>query len=113
MSDRGWLLNHSAIAAAKVCIQIVQRELGVKLKLSHPQFIELLSDYCELTEASDLLVAYQELMVFADGEPEAVVSPKSSVIQDESVAYKGKSYPRFDEQGREFKGLYRGGARYA
>lgn len=123
MSDRGWILNLSAIAAAKKCIQIVQEELGVKLKLSHPQFVEMLHEYCELTDSSDLRAAYDALMAFAgDQDYEKTVSvptltgkvESSNPIlsKSDSVMYRGKNYRRYDEQGREFRGLYRGGARY-
>jgi hypothetical protein len=123
MSDRGWILNPAAIAAAKACIHIVQEELGVKLKLSHPQFIELLHEYCSLTESEELVTAYLKLMSFA-GPDEEYASLKAGLNLQESpeggndgegdrVTYKGKSYLRYDQNGREFQGLYRGGARYA
>lgn len=121
MSDRGWILNPAAIAAAKACILVVQEELGVKLRLSHPQFIELLNEYCELTASAKLETAYLKLMSFAEAKnKESKVRRKSTVVQpstntsnSDRVTFKGKSYLRYDQSGREFQGLYRGGARYA
>lgn len=133
MNDRSWILNPSAIMAAKKCINIVHEELEVKLKLSHPNFMELLAEYCELTDSAELTKAYFALAAFANGDSESgtvvplpVAKSAASAIKEnqdlpqinekpvsESVSYKGKTYSRYDEQGAEFKGLYRGSARYA
>lgn len=131
MTDKSWLLNPSAIRAAKACIEVTQQELGVKLKLSHPQFLEMLGEYVDLTESDSLKQAYAELAVFAgiqvSMEPAATKvvempithtaapqtsTPAPTASTDEMVQYKGKSYRRF-ENGMEFKGLYRGQPRYA
>ncbi|MCG8611454.1 MAG: hypothetical protein MI864_13045 [Pseudomonadales bacterium] len=143
MSDKNWMLNPSAIRAARTCIQITQEELDIKLKLSHPQFIELLGDYVELTESDELLQAYEELLNFA-GETFVRKTQKVRSIdsaRNNVAAFTGKSaesstnapneYADAQKQdmdelieycGRtyrrfegdlEFKGLYRGQPRYA
>ena len=64
MNDKNWMLNPSAIRAARKCINITQIELGVSLKLSHPQFIEMLVEYADLTESNELQESLVELMTF-------------------------------------------------
>ena len=138
MSDKSWMLNPTAIAQARSCISIIQDELGVKLKLSHPQFLEMIFDYIELTDSEELAAAYHSLSSLADGElptnankpaekvvkmktnmaarpaatPPAPKSPESNAAGEEMVEYKGKHYAKYADGG-EFKGLYRGQARYA
>lgn len=129
MKDKSWLLNPAAIAAAKNCIHAIESELAIKLKLSHPQFEEMIKEYCELTDSSQIIDSYQELKRFSQGldsiasSDQKIVSLKKTRFvesvaeepqnQEERVAFKGKSYLRFDDQGLEFKGLYRGQARYS
>ena len=131
MKDKSWLLNPAAIAAAKACIGAVETELGVKLKLSHPQFLEMIEQYCELTDSAMMNESYQALKIFSQGVDEMtsvskkVVSlnnaepPSGSRVsktitkEQDFVTFKGRSYRRFDDEGHEFKGLYRGQARYA
>ena len=132
MTDKSWLLNPSAINAAKQCIVAVEQELGVKLKLSHPQFIEMIQDYADLTESDAIQQAFNELLTYADSETQKATKAKvvplkqkvSEVKTTETVAsdttsdpeivqFKGKEYPKFDNEGRQFRGLYRGQARYA
>jgi len=160
MNDKAWLLNPKAIAAAKLCIKIVENELGVKLKLSHPDFVELLYEYCDLTESEHLKKAFKMLVSLAGDDiknsirkthqqnalPENVIKAfnhinnsqlnnsqvNSSLLHNspdnhahdtldvaenfdfskEVVNYQGKNYPRWKEN-KEFRGLYRGQARYA
>ena len=131
MTDKNWMLNPSAIAQARSCIAIVQAELGIKLKLSHPQFLELIVDYIELTDSEELAIKYSALSSFADipVPQKAVISnkkvteietpltqakakPAPNKAEIEMVEHRGKQYPKFSEGG-EFKGLYRGQARYA
>ena len=125
------MLNPKAIAQARSCIAIVQAELGIKLKLSHPQFLELIVDYIELTDSHELANEYSALSSFANipVPQKAVISnqkvtaietpltqakttPSTSLSEEEMVEFRGKKYPKFTEDG-EFKGLYRGQARYA
>lgn len=129
MSDKNWMLNPTAIAHARVCITIIQAELGVKLKLSHPQFLEMIKDYIELTDSAELANAYNALVAMAGSElgsvttePQKVVSlkpqtsaPASAAAasnNEDMVEFKGRLYPKYSEDG-EFKGLYRGQPRYA
>ena len=191
MTDKAWLLSPAAIQAAKKCIFIVHEELGVKLRLSHPQFMELLREYCDLTDCWRLQDAYRELAGFAgityivpaansstasveskqsellkvsraskvskaskaskasnvsiasialaaaksassvSEEPETLtLKPKRAITltgidggkaaddktdsldASEMIDYHGKRYARFDENGREFTGLYRGQPSY-
>ncbi len=135
MADKSWMLNAKAIAAAKKCISIVEVELGVRLKLSHPDFLELLVDYADLNESSQLQHAILVLAQYAPTniqnslapsakgniinlEDKGVVLPKVSASaplrnnDEPRVHYKGKVYPRYRD-GYEFKGLYRGQPRYA
>ncbi len=138
--DKSWLLNPKAIQAAKVCIQLVDQELGVKLKLSHPEFLDLLYDYCELTDSDHLTRAFKVLvsMAGADVRSELIKSHTHTKItpihahqqkpaqnnqeiefleqslpeaSDELVEYGGRNYPRWQDN-KEFKGLYRGQPRY-
>ena len=134
MSDRDWLLNPQAIKAARACILIVQGELDVKLKLSHPNFIEMLKEYVELTDCDDLENAYHRLIDFSGVSARhfKAVRETNNVLESkvrnadrpskkavnieyingvEHISLKGKFYKRFDN-GKEFKGLYRGQPRY-
>ena len=141
MIDKSWILNPKAIQAAKLCIQLVDQELGVKLKLSHPNFLDLLYDYCELTDSEKLTKAFKVLIAMAgaevknelikahsqttkvtpihthqhsnrETEGEFLEQSLSTEHVEEFVEYKGKSYPRWQDK-LEFKGLYRGQPRYA
>lgn len=150
MSNKQWLLNHKAIRQAKDCIRIIEEELGVRLKLSHPQFLNMIKEYAEMTEATELQNAYIKLASLAGvetGHAQRVVEQKvandkvvtmpyfveerqfvntateveteseessfsEALERDEYVNYKGKAYKRFNDDGKEFKGLYRGRAHY-
>lgn len=132
MTDRNWLLNPTAVHAAKACIAIIQDELGIKLKLSHPQFLEMIQEYVELTESDKLQEAYIPLATMAgiDTKKAQILKAQNKVVdipvvhkqavsapvveeQYETVTYNGKLYRRYSEDGLEFKGLYRGQPRYA
>lgn len=65
MQDRSWMLNAEAIRAAKDCIHIIKAELGIKLLLSDPSFMQTLHEYVELTDANELNNAYVKLLTFA------------------------------------------------
>ena len=64
-NDRSWLLNPNAIRAAKHCIFLVKSELGIKLLLSHPDFMPMLHSYVNLTESKELGLAYSRLISHA------------------------------------------------
>lgn len=135
MNDRTWILNPAAIKAAKECINLVKKELGVKLLLSHPEFTLMLHEYVELTDSTELKTAYSRLIAFAGpgtiiktlGEEHQNVVPLKSTGTDgaiaddsdggnkspeETVTYGSKQYPRWRD-GKEFSGLYRGQPNYS
>lgn len=129
MDDKSWMLNPDAINQARMCINIIQEELGIKLKLSHPEFLNMINDYVDLTESVELAMAYKALLQF-DGEEKGRKLKKTIVPikedmplvkakvtdaprqSEETVNYKGKTYPKYCE-GKTFRGLYRGQARYS
>ena len=133
MTDKNWMLNPTAIAQARSCIAIIKNELGIKLRLSHPQFLQLIFEYIDLTDSEELAEAYNVLASYADSKLPTVklgsrkatvtsiaaksqpveINSQMSVAVDrtEMVEHRGKLYPKFSENG-EFKGLYRGQARY-
>ena len=144
MGDKEWLLNANAIKKAKTCINLIESELDIRLKLTHPQFREMIKDYAELTDSRELQKAYLELSQLAEsgsesipilrkkvvnmphfGETEPGPAPKARAVThselalrnegtvEETVKYKGKVYPKYNDSGLQFKGLYRGQARYA
>lgn len=132
MTDRNWLLNPTAVHAAKACISIIQDELGIRLKLSHPQFLEMIQEYVELTESPKLQEAYIPLAMMAgiDHKSAQILKSQNKVVeipvmhkqmvnapmpqeQYETVTYNGKMYRRYSDEGLEFKGLYRGQPHYA
>ena len=63
--DRSWMLNPQAIRYAKECVRLVQEELGIRLKLSHPDFVQMLHEYAELTGSRELGDAYAQLIALA------------------------------------------------
>lgn len=128
MNDRSWMLNPQAIRIAKDCIQHVKEELGVKLLLSHPDFVQMLHEYVELTESQALAEAYTKLIAFAGPgtivqslskkqDKTKVVPIKQKAVangdiptlsnEEEMVEFRGRQFPRFRD-GREFNGMYRG-----
>ena len=131
--DKSWMLNARAIKAAKSCIEQVENELDIKLKLSHPDFLELLLQFTELTDSEELQLSLEELAKYApadfqqkfqarindklsEEEPESAPqesapAPNVNNKSDETVLYRGKSYSRYQD-GKEFKGLYRGQPHY-
>lgn len=132
MPNKDWLLNAAALKAAKSCIKEVEAELGVRLRLTHPEFLQMLNDYAELCDSASLNKKVMLLNRFASPEERqgsgAVVpmnarggaeqprqasnqTPAAAVQDEERITYMGKSYPRFKD-GKEFKGLYRGKPQY-
>jgi len=136
MSDKSWMLNAKALNSAKACINIVKSELGVKLTLSHPDFLHMLHEYVDLTDSKPLSTAYARLLTFAGDEavqqslresnekivqlpnsrvnaeaaPTLVARAGSAVAQEleeETIVRGGKEYPLYRD-GKTFKGMYRG-----
>ena len=71
------MLNAKALRASKECIQLVKRELGIRLTLSNPDFLLLLKDSVEQAESEELHLAYHNLLSLAGGA-EVVYSLKQS-----------------------------------
>ena len=65
MNEKSWLLNTKAIRAAKICINEVQSELGVRLTLTHPDFLNMLNEYSELCDSEHLTERVNRLNEFA------------------------------------------------
>lgn len=133
--DKEWLLNHKAIQAARECMGIVRDEMGIKLTLANPDLLPLLAEYSLALEIESLRKSFVHLMSMADEKLRAelladpafnasfdtplAATPDSEdtgasaaePVSDEQVAYAGKQYPRWQE-GKEFKGFYRGQPAY-
>ncbi|MEJ2681970.1 MAG: hypothetical protein P8144_10990 [Gammaproteobacteria bacterium] len=65
MADLSWMLNAKAMAAAKACIVAVEQELSIRLKLSHPDFLEDLLEYADIVESLPLKQAMIRLARYA------------------------------------------------
>lgn len=81
MSDKSWMLNAKAIRHAKECIQVVKDELGIKLTLSHPDFIHLLHEYVDMLDSQALHDAYTQLIAMAG--PGTLLKALSPKVQGE------------------------------
>ena len=110
--ESSWVLKREAVLLAKECIATVQQQLGVRLKLAHPEFLDLLGDYVDLLEDQTFKHNVTKLYAFAGLDPTFNVEPKRAEDPIELIEFLGKSYPRF-KGNREFKSLYRGQPVYA
>ncbi len=127
--DKSWMLNPQAIRYAKSCIEIVKNELGIKLKLSHPEFLQMLHEYVDMTESRELGIAYSKLISMAGpgtvlkglapSETENIVplpiqkqANGEQFSSNEMVKHNGKFYPKWRD-GKELKGVYRGQPTYS
>lgn len=134
--DKSWMLNPKAIRVAKECIHCIKEELGIKLTLAHPQFMELLTEYTELMDNEHLATSFAELCTMADhtlpGEQQEASGSRSNIVKmvsklthhetkqavgappvpEDTVTYCGKVYPRWCG-GKEFSGVYRGQPHYS
>jgi len=63
--DKSWMLNPKGIRAAKECINIVKKELGIKLTLADPEFMQVLHEYVDSTQSAELGHAYSRLLAMA------------------------------------------------
>jgi hypothetical protein len=108
--DSSWVLKREAVQLAKECIATIQLQLGVRLKLSNPEFLALLGDYIDLWEDETYKKNVAKLYYLAGLEP--IFSVDSVPVKSELVEYLGRSYPRFKDN-KEFKNLYRGQPVYA
>jgi hypothetical protein len=142
MQDKSWLLKPAAITAAKNCIHAVQNELGVRLPLTHPEFLKMLNEYAELSGSEALAREVSALNAHAaagaavveqrsavvnlrPGAPVATARPverqePQKIVQPPiSVAPPGVEMIHFNgrdypkwQDGKQFAGLYRGQPRY-
>ncbi|MBB3167794.1 hypothetical protein [Simiduia aestuariiviva] len=65
MADKSWMLHPLAIRHARECIVIIKRDFDVALKMSDPDFLELLHDKVALGASRDLSKAYAKLVADA------------------------------------------------
>lgn len=131
MTDKSWMLNPKAIRQAKECINIAKELTGAKLKLSDPDFVQVLHEYVETTKSRTLGEAYARLISMAgvgfvlsnlqpkataeaSGEPmkQAVGDTVSTFEASATIEHFGKIYPKY-RSGLEFKGVYRGQPMYS
>lgn len=81
MSHKSWMLSAAAIKVAKECIKTVEGELGVRLSLTHPDFLQMLNDYSEMCECENLTRHVQALNRFAASSAGVAATEKSSVVE--------------------------------
>ncbi|WP_086929612.1 hypothetical protein [Agarilytica rhodophyticola] len=65
MQDRSWMLNPKAIRQAKQCINLIKSLTGKRVKLSDPDFIQVLHEHVEKTGSRNLRDAYTRLIAMA------------------------------------------------
>jgi len=109
MSDNSWLLKPEALKAARTCIKQIQKDLGVKLPLTHPQFLEMLIEYRELCDSPALNQALSQLIPHLPTH----LRTTAGLSKSDNNKYSSDSgnYPKYKD-GLEFKGVYRGSPTY-
>ena len=121
MNDRTWLLcNTAALACAKNCIRLIKEEFGIKLTLSDTKLLPKIEKISHKQTSQALKESYQELQGYAGITPHhgEALNTLGSSIHDAGqsflgiIEHHGKEYPKFDDSGKEFKGVYRGNARF-
>ncbi|PCK08236.1 MAG: hypothetical protein COA42_10220 [Alteromonadaceae bacterium] len=119
MIDKSWMLNPQAIRYAKECIHLVRDELGVRLKLSHPDFLDMLHGYVVTKGSNSLKGAYGKLISMAGADAEYASEMASAGVMgvttkdvNELVSVEGVMYPRY-RKGQEFRGVVQGQPRYS
>lgn len=134
MQDRSWAMDSSTLIIARGCIKNIEREFGTKLRLSDPEFLNNIGHYAKKTHSSKTVMMCSKLARetgmsgewnIEDETPDVEdvkaevksnvtpIKPQVDIDPSERVEYRGKQYSRFNDSGKEFKGLYRGQARYA
>ena len=84
MADKAWMLNPKAIRQAKECIALVKSISGEKLKLSQPDFIQLLHEHVEKSGSRELGDAYARLISMAGvGSVLNSLAPASEIVSEE------------------------------
>lgn len=124
MADKSWMLNPRAIRHANTCIGIIKEQLGLRLKLSQPDFLSRLHQYVDTINDTRLNEAYSSLLSMAgvgnlmtqlQAPAKAVVAQavgdRPAELSDEQITIDGQQYPRF-RNGREIQGVVGGVPRY-
>ncbi|VUD67508.1 hypothetical protein TDB9533_03828 [Thalassocella blandensis] len=132
MTDKSWMLNPKAIRCAKECISIIQEERGLRLKLSQPDFLQIIHEILDQTQSRALGDCYAKLISMAGvgfvmqnlkakNEDNKDVVPMKKAAGAETmtlqaphatVEHYGKVYPKY-RAGLAFKGVYRGQPMYS
>lgn len=132
MTDKSWMLNPKAIRSAKECIRIIQEERGLRLKLSQPDFLQIIHEILDQTQSKALGDSYAKLISMAgvgfvmknltprDGANEEMMPMKKAAGAEDvmmqsphaTVEHYGKTYPKY-RAGLEFKGVYHGQPMYS
>lgn len=124
MNDRAWLLrNSTALSCARNCIKIIKMKFGVKLALSDAELLPKIGKINDHLNCQELEDSYTKLLGYAGKTPHHSASEILHTLGEQlheashslidKIEHHGKEYPKFDEQGREFRGVYRGSVRYA
>lgn len=132
MTDKSWMLNPKAIRCAKECIRIIQEERGLRLKLSQPDFLQIIHEILDQTQSRALGDCYARLISMAGvgfvmqnlqakEQAQEQRMPLKKVVGAEdltsqnphaTVEHFGKTYPKY-RAGLEFKGVYHGQPMYS
>lgn len=128
MTDKSWMLNPKAIRCAKECIRIIQEERGLRLKLSQPDFLQIIHEILDQTQSRTLGDCYARLISMAgvgfvmknlQAKEDAIPMKKAAgaetmMVQTPhaTVEHFGKIYPKY-RAGLAFKGVYRGQPMYS
>jgi len=126
MVDKSWMLNPTSMRHAKTCIDMIRQKTGTQLKLSQPDFFNVVRTYVDEIDSRDLLTAYNSLLekssltsVIQPVVANAIVTNSvatnavitkavaAKAVAEETVSVKGRLYPRWRD-GKEFTGFYRG-----
>jgi|GEM_PF-4537066 len=134
MQNENWAQSSSNLIVAKNCIKLIEGEFGEKLRLSDASFLIKLGRYAKKSRSSRTLMMCSKLAIITGEESlrgladsalkgkqqETTLTPKASTkaplkvkTLNAQIIYRGKQYAKYNAAGLEFKGLYRGQARYA
>lgn len=132
MQTTHWTANSANLIIARNCIKFIEQEFKIKLRLSDPDFFKNIGYYAKQTTSNRTLMLASKLAHAAGlKEPwqhpsDPIISARQTIVRpaqksaapppeniENHIKYRGKHYSRFNDQGQEFKGLYRGQPRYA
>ena len=111
MVDKSWLLNPTTLRHAKTCIDLIRQETGTKLKLSQPDFFNVLHNHVNDINSQDLSTAYNNLLEKSSLTANIQPVVAKTLTTEETIRVNGKQLPRWRD-GKEFSGFYRGQPRY-